>query len=93
MPAEAPSAEAAAPAAVEAPVVPILDIPIPPAPAAAGRRVRSEVAEHLLDSVLDALPAPKEPGQGRAKSRRVTTAALTGVAVIPEQTPRRAEQQ
>ncbi|WP_446737383.1 Rne/Rng family ribonuclease [Rathayibacter sp. VKM Ac-2630] len=38
-------------------------------------------------------PAPKQPGQGRAKSRRVTTAALTGVAVIPEQTPRRAEQQ
>lgn len=78
---------------VEAAPVPILDIPIPPAPATAGRRVRSEVAEHLLDSVLDALPAPKQPGQGRAKSRRVTTAALTGVAVIPEQTPRRADQQ
>ncbi|PTL73787.1 ribonuclease E/G [Rathayibacter caricis DSM 15933] len=89
---EAP-AEQSAPPAVEAPVVPILDIPIPPAPATTGRRVRSEVAEHLLDSVLDALPAPKQPGQGRAKSRRVTTAALTGVAVIPEQTPRRAEQQ
>ncbi|KZX21866.1 hypothetical protein ACH61_00971 [Rathayibacter tanaceti] len=57
------------------------------------RRVRSEVAEHLLDSVLDALPEPKQPGQGRAKSRRVTTAALTGVAVIPEQTPRRSDQE
>lgn len=71
----------------------ILDIPIPPAPVTPPRRVRSDVAEHLLDSVLDALPAPKQPGQGRAKSRRVTTAALTGVAVIPEQTPRRADQQ
>ncbi|PPG14925.1 ribonuclease E/G [Rathayibacter sp. AY1E8] len=69
---------------------PILDIPI--APVTPPRRVRSEVAEHLLDSVLDALPAPKQPGQGREKSRRVTTAALTGVAVIPEQTPRRADQ-
>ncbi|MBF4462255.1 MULTISPECIES: Rne/Rng family ribonuclease [unclassified Rathayibacter] len=77
----------------EEPAMPILDIPIPPAPPVAPRRVRSDVAEHLLDSVLDALPAPKQPGQGRAKSRRVTTAALTGVAVIPEQTPRRAEQQ
>ncbi|WP_161489625.1 hypothetical protein [Rathayibacter tanaceti] len=55
--------------------------------------MRSEVAEHLLDSVLDALPEPKQPGQGRAKSRRVTTAALTGVAVIPEQTPRRSDQE
>ncbi|WP_442966221.1 Rne/Rng family ribonuclease [Rathayibacter sp. VKM Ac-2754] len=92
--ADAPTEEASAPAPVEAaPAVPILDIPIPPAPPAVERRVRSEVAEHLLDSVLDALPAPKQPGQGRAKSRRVTTAALTGVAVIPEQTPRRAEQQ
>ncbi|NQX03580.1 ribonuclease E/G [Rathayibacter sp. VKM Ac-2856] len=81
---------AAAPAA-QTPVVPIIDIPIPPAPIVAERRVRSEVAEHLLDSVLDALPAPKQPGQGRAKSRRVTTAALTGVAVVPEQTPRRAQ--
>ncbi|AZZ55276.1 Rne/Rng family ribonuclease [Rathayibacter iranicus] len=71
----------------------ILDIPIPPAPVTPPRRVRSDVAEHLLDSVLDALPAPKQPGQGRAKSRRVTTAALTGVAVIPEHTPRRADQQ
>lgn len=39
--------------------------------------------QQLLDSVLDALPEPKEPGQGRnrTKSRRVTTAALTGTAV------------
>ncbi|GAA4765845.1 Rne/Rng family ribonuclease [Microbacterium gilvum] len=37
-------------------------------------------AAHLLDSVLDALPEPKAPGQGRAR-RRVTTAALPGTAV------------
>ncbi|TDX78781.1 ribonuclease E [Rathayibacter sp. PhB151] len=86
-PAQAPAAQAPA---AQAPVVPILDIPIPPAPVVE-RRVPSAVAEHLLDSVLDALPAPKQPGQGRAKSRRVTTAALTGIAVVPEQTPRRAQ--
>ncbi|NHI16974.1 Rne/Rng family ribonuclease [Microbacterium excoecariae] len=34
----------------------------------------------LLDSVLDALPEPKAPGQGRGR-RRVTTAALEGTAV------------
>ncbi|WP_228479701.1 Rne/Rng family ribonuclease [Microbacterium abyssi] len=37
-------------------------------------------AEQLLDSVLDALPEPKAPGQGRNR-RRVTTAALTGTPV------------
>ncbi|MFT4234822.1 MAG: Rne/Rng family ribonuclease [Microbacterium sp.] len=42
-------------------------------------------AAHLLDSVLDALPEPKAPGQGRGR-RRVTTAAITGTAapVNPE---------
>ncbi|GAA3903867.1 Rne/Rng family ribonuclease [Microbacterium invictum] len=34
----------------------------------------------LLDSVLDALPEPKAPGQGRSR-RRVTTAALSGTPV------------
>ncbi|MGO2049295.1 MAG: Rne/Rng family ribonuclease, partial [Microbacterium sp.] len=37
-------------------------------------------AEQLLDSVLDALPEPKAPGEGRNR-RRVTTAALTGTPV------------
>ena len=46
-------------------------------------------AEQLLDSVLSALPEPKAPGQGRNRSRRVTTAALTGtaVSVTPAQEP------
>ncbi|MGI6879789.1 Rne/Rng family ribonuclease [Microbacterium sp. gxy059] len=37
-------------------------------------------ATQLLDSVLNALPEPKAPGQGRSR-RRVTTAALQGTAV------------
>ena len=42
------------------------------------RRRRS--VRPLLDSVLDALPEPKAPGQGRGR-RRVSTAALTGTPV------------
>ncbi|MGO4678591.1 Rne/Rng family ribonuclease [Microbacterium sp. 2MCAF23] len=39
-------------------------------------------AEQLLDSVLDALPEPKAPGQGRSR-RRVSTAGLSaGTAVV-----------
>ena len=53
-------------------------LPAPP-PAEAAKTPKSE-AELLLDSVLDALPEPKAPGQGRAR-RRVTTAALTGTPV------------
>ncbi|MBS1905581.1 MAG: Rne/Rng family ribonuclease [Actinobacteria bacterium] len=46
-----------------------------------GKAPRSE-AEQLLDSVLDALPEPKAPGQGRNR-RRVSTAALSaGTAVV-----------
>ena len=37
-------------------------------------------AEQMLDSVLDALPEPKAPGQGRNR-RRVSTAALTGTPI------------
>ena len=39
----------------------------------------------LLDSVLNALPEPKAPGQGRSR-RRVSTAALTGtpISATPE---------
>ncbi|MBO9626244.1 MAG: Rne/Rng family ribonuclease [Microbacterium sp.] len=43
-------------------------------------------AEQLLDSVLDALPEPKAPGQGRGR-RRVTTAALTGTPVSVNSEP------
>ncbi|MFE1645191.1 Rne/Rng family ribonuclease [Microbacterium sp. P01] len=47
-----------------------------PAPAAPPRTEK----DALLDVVLNALPEPKAPGQGRGR-RRVTTAALTGTPV------------
>ncbi|GAA2460000.1 Rne/Rng family ribonuclease [Agromyces soli] len=66
----APAAESAA-----APIVPVIELPEAP--------VRSRPnppadTEHLLDSVLDALPAPKKAGEGRARSRRVSTASSAG---------------
>ncbi|MFF2495299.1 Rne/Rng family ribonuclease [Agromyces sp. NPDC058064] len=66
------AAQAAAPAAE---ATPILELP---APAVERKRpVHAAEAEVLLDSVLDALPAPKKAGEGRARSRRVSTAALS----------------
>jgi len=56
--------------------VPIVDLP-PAVPVERKRPVRVEDAEVLLDSMLDALPAPKKAGEGRARSRRVSTAALS----------------
>jgi ribonuclease E len=64
----------------------ILDIPIAPA-AGSGARVDKRAAEDLLGSVLDALPEPKRPGQGRGRSRRVSTAALTGTPVAHDDNP------
>ncbi|WP_424449525.1 Rne/Rng family ribonuclease [Microbacterium arborescens] len=60
-----------------------------PAPAERPKKPRRKKAESkaprtekdlLLDSVLNALPEPKAPGQGRGR-RRVTTAALSGTPV------------
>lgn len=67
--------EAAAKPAQAAEAAPILELPEP----AVDRRrpVHAAEAEVLLDSVLDALPAPKKAGEGRARSRRVSTAALS----------------
>ncbi len=58
--------------------VAILDIPI-----AATKREPRQVsgdAESLLDSVLQALPEPKQPGQGRSRSRRVSSPSISAPA-------------
>ncbi|SIN74863.1 Rne/Rng family ribonuclease [Agromyces cerinus] len=79
------AASAAAAPVVEAPTAPvvpevaqILDLPVPPV--ARKRPARVAETEVLLDSVLDALPAPKKAGEGRTRSRRVSTAALSTTA-------------
>jgi ribonuclease E len=75
----------AADATQEQPAEPvaILDIPLTKA-ANSKPRVKSKDAEELLEHVLEALPEPKQPGQGRNRNRRVTTAGLTG-GVVPQQ--------
>ena len=73
----APSqAEEATVAAAEAAVA-ILDIPVTKAPRQP-RKISTHDAEQILDSVLDALPEPKQPGQGRARgSRRGSSRIIT----------------
>ncbi|MDJ0350498.1 ribonuclease E/G [Cryobacterium sp. PH29-G1] len=62
--------------------VDILDLPVKKSTRTA-RRPSKQVTDDLLDSVLDSLPEPKQPGQGRARSRRVTTAGgSTGQAIL-----------
>ncbi|WP_241988475.1 Rne/Rng family ribonuclease [Cryobacterium sp. TMT1-3] len=71
-----------APAAEQSESVDILDIPVKKSTRTA-RRPSKQVTDQLLDSVLDSLPEPKLPGQGRARSRRVTTAGgSTGQAML-----------
>ncbi|MBF4607182.1 Rne/Rng family ribonuclease [Curtobacterium sp. VKM Ac-1393] len=59
--------------------VAILDIPITAAPKREPRQVAPD-AESLLDSVLQALPEPKQPGQGRSRSRRVSSPSISAPA-------------
>ena len=71
--ADAPVAAPAAQATVAEPVA-ILDIPVARAPRS-NRKVSTEDAESILGSVLEALPEPKKPGQGRGRgSRRASSA-------------------
>ena len=59
--------------------VSIFDLPITRSPRAS-RRLSTRDAEQILDSVLEALPEPKQPGQGRSRvSRR---ASSTGAGII-----------
>jgi len=73
--AQAPAAEAKtappAPAVevVEDSPVAILDIPVS-SKARQPRKISTQDAEQILDSVLDALPEPKQPGQGRGRGSR-----------------------
>ena len=70
---EAPKVEAVSIAAAEA-AVEILDIPVKKS-ARGPRRISTHDAEQILDSVLEALPEPKQPGQGRSRvSRRASSA-------------------
>ncbi|MGN7801030.1 Rne/Rng family ribonuclease [Leifsonia sp. 22587] len=62
--------------------VPLIELP-DPAPTHTPVRRSPEETEHLLDSVLDALPQPKEPGQGRSRSRRASTAVIAGGEKLP----------
>jgi ribonuclease E len=78
----APDVPAQAPATEHSESVDILDIPVRKSTRTA-RRPSKQATDHLLDSVLDSLPEPKLPGQGRARSRRVTTAGgSTGQAIV-----------
>jgi ribonuclease E len=73
---QAGTAEQATVAAAEAAVA-ILDIPLAKAPRQP-RKISTHDAEQILDSVLEALPEPKQPGQGRSRvSRRVSSPVIT----------------
>ena len=70
---ESPELEAVTIAAAEA-AIEILDIPVK-SHSRGPRRISTHDAELILDSVLDALPEPKQPGQGRSRvSRRASSA-------------------
>jgi ribonuclease E len=64
-------------------LIPVIELP-EPAEVHAPVRPSAEEAELLLDSVLDALPQPKEPGQGRGRSRRASTTVIAGGELAPK---------
>lgn len=73
------------PAAAEAPVgesVAILDIPVV---ATRPARTPEPGTEHLLESVLEALPEPKQPGQGRSRGSRRAGSAGQVVSAPPSE--------
>jgi ribonuclease E len=90
-PLEEAIAEASAPAAAEKTAAPttdetvaILDIPVTKAPRTS-RRMNNRDAEQILDSVLGALPEPKQPGQGRSRtSRRAGSAGAVVSAPVTD---------
>ncbi|MFS0729850.1 Rne/Rng family ribonuclease [Curtobacterium sp. 1P10AnD] len=66
--------------------VAILDIPVA-VTKREPRAVPAADAESLLDSVLNALPEPKQPGQGRSRSRRVSSPSISAPASTEGDTP------
>lgn len=58
-------------------IVEILDIPVVKSGRGRKPRVSAENAEVILENVLEALPEPKAAGQGRGRSRRVSTANIS----------------
>ncbi len=56
----------------------LLDIPVTRAPRVA-RRVSNQDAEEILGSVLNALPEPRQPGQGRSRVSRRATSSGAGI--------------
>lgn len=79
---DAQQAEASEPAAE--PILPLLDLPEPAEVRPPAVRPSPEEAELLLGSVLEALPQPKEPGQGRNRSRRASTTVIAGGELAPK---------
>jgi ribonuclease E len=80
---EPPTAQTASEGASRpAAAVSILDIPVA-AHVDQKPVVDPAQAQGILGSVLDALPEPKKPGQGRSR-RRVTTTGLTGGTVATQ---------
>jgi ribonuclease E len=79
-------AESSVAVPVDAPVEQAAERPKKPRKKRTEKKGPKSEKEILLDSVLNALPEPKAPGQGRSR-RRVTTAALTGTPVPHLPTP------
>jgi ribonuclease E len=75
--AEQSKVEQASVAAAEAAVA-ILDIPVAKS-SRSSRRISTKDAEQILDSVLEALPEPKQPGQGRSRVSRRATSSGSGI--------------
>jgi ribonuclease E len=65
-------------------LLPLLDLPEPHESAEPAARRSAEETEQLLGSVLASLPQPKEPGQGRSRSRRASTAVIAGGEIAPK---------
>ena len=80
--AEPASAPEVVVAAAEAAVA-ILDIPVQKQQRNP-RRISTKDAESILDSVLEALPEPKQPGQGRRTSRRAGSSGAVVSAPVTD---------